>query len=121
MAIQRDTTPITDAISQIDFTGNVTPVSWYQAITVNNPDTGKPMSDVIAIILLSELVARSKFVDVPSDDFITQSAKFLSEPIDIIEQAIARLVDAQLVMMDEEYIQPRVEAILTITTKGGVS
>ncbi|OQX14555.1 MAG: hypothetical protein BWK73_09170 [Thiothrix lacustris] len=120
MAIKRDTTLITDAISQIDFTGNVTPVAWYTAITVNNPDTGKPMSDVIAITLLSELVTRSKFVNVPSADFVTQSAKFLSEPINIIEQAVARLVDAKLVMMDEKYIQPRVEVILAITTKGVV-
>ena len=52
----KDTTPITDAISQIAMVGNVIPHSWYSAIRLTYGNKGQTKPDLYAINFLADLV-----------------------------------------------------------------
>ena len=47
--------PIVDEVGELNISGNIIPENWYQWI---RKGTGKP--DLLAIVLLSEIVGRQK-------------------------------------------------------------
>jgi hypothetical protein len=65
--MRKNTTPVVDAISEIQFTGNIIPHTWYQCITVLNKRFNTSSPYLEAICILSD-ICNWYLADVAIDD-----------------------------------------------------
>jgi uncharacterized phage protein (TIGR02220 family) len=94
--MKRNTTPISDAISQISFIGNITPAIWYQKIKGKAKKTKhgtiSQTADFLAIGILSDIIYWYRNIEVRDEKtgvIIEIKKKFASDKLQKSYQSIA--------------------------------